>query len=230
MGKIYNINLNSINSTVGSLNSNANYVIDWANLLPSNKAFKLTFTFQASINAVNNFRFPYVTTNILGYSFANANGATGFNNSYILGTLRLNTIFGNYGNYIANIHDNPAIYLDSRPTNPLLNIKILDNLSKNEFVDSFFTATGSGTATQSGFILTIATATAGLITLGTEITISGVKRTVLAFGTGTSGVGTYIVNVSSTISTATAYTFAQDLDGNTISPYILTLSFEEIDK
>jgi hypothetical protein len=229
MGKIYNVNLNYFSSNSGSETTNANYELDWYNLLPPNKAFKLTFSFQASINSVNNFRFPYITTNILGYSYANA--TNGFNNSYILGTLKLYQAFSNnYGYYCSSTTDNPPIYLDSRPTTSTLNVKILDNINRIPFVDAYFSTAGAGTATQNGFILTIVTITAGQITLGTIITISGIPRKILAFGTGTGGVGNYIVSNDTTINSATAFTFPADLDGSSIAPYILTLSFEEIDK
>ena len=228
MGKIYNVNLNYFSSNSGSETTNANYELDWYNLLPANKAFKLTFSFQASINSVNNFRFPYITTNILGYSYANA--TNGYNNSYMLGTLKLYQAFSNYGYYCSTSTDNPPIYLDSRPTTSTLNVKILDNVNRVQFVDSYFSPSGTGTATQTGYVLTIVTNTGGQMTLGTVITISGIQRRVLAFGTGTGGTGTYIVSNTATIGTATAFTFPADLDGTSIAPYILTLSFEEIDK
>lgn len=63
----------------------------------------------------------------------------------------------------------------------------------------------AGTATQSGYTLTVATATAGNIAVGSVLDIAGANRaTVVALGTGTGGTGTYIVDVTQTVGTAAA--------------------------
>jgi hypothetical protein len=64
----------------------------------------------------------------------------------------------------------------------------------------------SGTANQTGYTLTIVSAT-GTISLGSIITLSGRRMIVKAQYTGTAGgVGNYQVNVSQTVGTFTAYT------------------------
>ncbi len=63
----------------------------------------------------------------------------------------------------------------------------------------------AGTATQSGYTLTVATSTSGNIQVGSVLTIvGGVAATVVALGTGTGGTGTYTVDVTQTVTPAAA--------------------------
>lgn len=230
MGKIYNITLNMMSATSGGT-TNAIYNVDWDNLLPNDKKFKLTFSFNASNNWIISNRIPYLTTNLLGYTYKNA--TNGYQNSYLLGTLRRDIAYGDWCNFYASTVDNPPIYLDSRPRNNNLNVKILDNISGAEFTDGCISGIGQGNMTQAGFILTITTINSiGIIRIGTVITPTALApRTITAYLTGTGGVGTYVCDVSAnpTISTAVAYTFPADGTPNSMAPYILNLSFEELD-
>lgn len=227
MGKIYNVRLNSIDGVVNTTTSNLTYNIDWANLLPNRKKFKLTFAFMSSLNYANSYGFPYITTNILGHAYKPA--VNGFQNAYYLGHLKPVQSIANYCYYQSQINDNAPIYLDNRPQINNLQIRVLTNTTDLEFLDNYYSIAGAGTLTQSGFIVTIATATAGLITLGTVLTVAGVPRTITQFITGNGGVGLYLCNLSATVAAATAYTFPADTIPNPIAPYILNLSFEEID-
>jgi hypothetical protein len=83
------------------------------------------------------------------------------------------------------------------------------------------TATNSG-ATISGTTLTIpASVTTGKFALGMVITGTGISAntTIIAFGTGAGGYGTYTVSVSQTVSTATAITgsLTPNIGGSTAS-------------
>lgn len=229
MGKIYNITLNQVQASSGS-STNAVYNVDWDNLLPPDKKFKLTFSFNASNNWTISNKIPYLTTNLLGYTYKNA--TNGYQNSYLLGTLRRDIAYGNWCNFYSSIVDNPPIYLDSRPKNPNLNIKVLDNISGAEFTDGCISGTGSGQMTQSGFIITITAATTGIIRVGTIITPTALAdRTITAYITGTGGVGTYLCDLAAApaITTAVGYLFLANQNPNSIAPYILNLSFEELD-
>ena len=245
MGKIYNVQLNSFFGTQqGSAGGSSitSYNIDWANLLPDKKKFKLTFAFMSSLNYGNNFSFPYITTNLLGHSYRPA--TNGFQNAYYLGHLRVlpvispTTISLNpYVQYTSDVNDNPPIYLEKRPAINDLRVSILKNYdvatntSGSEFVDNYLSVSGAGTCTQSGFILSVASLTAGQITIGTVITPTALAaRTVVGFIGGTGNTSQYIVSLSATIAAATNFTFPADTTQVGMSPYILNLSFEELDE
>ena len=237
MGKIYNVQLNSANATtVTTANSNLTYNIDWADLLPPNRRFKLTFAFMSSLIYGNNNSFPAITTNLLGNTYRPA--TNGYQQSYYLGHLRPipvifpnSTSFGTYNNYTASITDNAPIYLENRPRDNNLQVVISNGILATEFQDNYLTIAGAGTLTQSGFILTVATATAGVITIGTILVVgtAPLSRTITGFITGTGGTGTYLCDVSTTTAAAIAYTFVADTTRGNMSPYILNLSFEELD-
>ena len=71
----------------------------------------------------------------------------------------------------------------------------------------------------------------GIITVGTVITpTSQSARTITAFINGTGGVGTYLCNVSQNITTATNYAFTAVTTRAHMAPYILNLSFEEVEE
>lgn len=229
MGKIYNVQLNSINATTTlTTNSNVVYNIDWANLLPSGKKFKLTFGFMSSLNYANNYSFPYIITNILGSTYKPA--TNGFQNAYYLGHVKPVQSIANYCYYQSQINDNPPIYLESRPFIQDLQVRVLTNTTGLDFLDIYQSNAGSGTLTQSGFVVTIVSATTGLIAPGTVLTVAGVPRTITQMLTASGGIGQYICNLSATVSVATAYTFPADELPSPIAPYILNLSFEEVDE
>jgi hypothetical protein len=238
MGKIYNVQLKSTDATtITSANSNLTYNIDWADLLPPNKKFKLMFSFMAGLNFGNNNTFPAIVTNLLGHAYRPA--LNGFQNSYYLGHLKpIPVILPNtsalapYVNYTASITDNPHIYLDGRPRDNNLQVQVLNGTGTNDFHENYLTVAGSGTLTQAGFILTVAAATTGIITVGTVLTVgtAPLSRTIVAFINGTGGIGTYLCNVSATTGTAIAYSFPAVTTLRHIAPYILNLSFEEVEE
>jgi hypothetical protein len=240
MGKIYNVQLKSTDATtITSANSNLTYNVDWADLLPPNKKFKLMFSFMAGLNFGNNNTFPAIVTNLLGHTYRPA--LNGFQNSYYLGHLKPipvilpnSSALTNYVNYTASITDNPPIYLDSRPRDNNLQVQVLNGTGTTDFHENYLTVAGSGNLTQSGFILTVTTATTGIITVGTVLTVSAgnppLARTIVAFINGTGGTGTYLCNVSATTATAIAYTFTAVTTLRHMAPYILNLSFEEVEE
>lgn len=226
--KIYNVILNSANAANASTYAfnNLNYYIDWTAFLPSDKSFKLTWSYMGSMNYVNGFDFPIVSINWNQLNFTT--GTTGASTTQIIGTLRENMINQSayIGNFYSGVCDNPPIYLESRPFSNNITVSMYSNVDGLLYLDNFFTPAGTGQATQSGNILTVTVSTTGIISMGTIFTIAGVPRTVIGYGTGTGGTGTYYVGLSANIAVATAYTFPA-LNGSPNSPYVLTLSFEE---
>jgi hypothetical protein len=237
MGKIYNIQLNSANATtVSTANSNLTYNIDWADLLPENKKFKVTFGYMGGLNFGNNSTFPSIKTNLLGNAYRPA--TNGYQNSYYLGHLRPilvmtpnTTPIITYVNYTASISDNPPIYLENRPRDNNLQVQISNGTGTTDFQETYLTPAGSGSLTQSGFLITVSTVTAGLITVGTVITPTSLPaRTITAFVNGTGSGGTYLCNLSATISTSTIFTFPADTTQSYIAPYVMNLYFEEVNE
>jgi hypothetical protein len=226
MGRITNVVLNSTNKTTGTDTNNLTYYIDWSAILKKNKKYKLNFNYMGSYNHINSYRFPYITSSIPINSYT-----TNTNTSYNLGNLKfiISQQSLNIGNFSAKQNDNSTLYLETMPLNNNLNIQILDNITNTLFYDEFYSVAGSGTLTSSGNVITIVTSTTGTIQLGTVITVSAQTRTIISFLTGTGGVGTYQCDASLTVGTATAYTFPSNTTGNAPAPYILNLSFEEID-
>jgi hypothetical protein len=226
--KIYNVVLNSssaLNASTFAYN-NLNYYVDWSAILKPDKSYKVTWSYMGSMNYVNGFDFPILTINWNQLNYTT--GITGASTTQIIGTLRENMINQNayIGNFYAGVCDNPPLYLESMPYNNNINVSMYSNVDGALYLDNFFTPAGTGQATQAGNILTVTTATTGIITLGTIITISSIPRVVIGFGTGTGGTGTYYVSISATVAVATAYTFPT-INGSPNSPYVLTLSFEE---
>lgn len=242
MGKIYNIQLNSENATtVATAYSNVTYNISWNNLLPQNKKFKVTFAFMGGLNYGNNSTFPSITTNLLANTYRPVRN--GFQNSYYLGQLRPipvsinaptsgNTSLTNnsYVNYTAAITDNDPIYLDNRPMDNNLQVIISNGTGTSNFQGNYLTAIGQGNCRQSGNILTVVQVITGQIAIGTNLlTLTG-TRVVLAFITGTGGLGTYLVDTSQTQATNLFFSYVTDATREYIAPYILNLSFEEQDE
>jgi hypothetical protein len=230
--KTYNVILNSNNAlnALTGLSNSLNYYIDWTAVLPEyNKNYLLTWTYMGSNNFINGYDFPIISVNFNTNNFINGN--QGAITTQILGRLKQNLINGStfQGYFDASISDNPPTMIIGRPMNNNITVSINSNQDGQPYYDNYFTPAGTGTATQSGNVLTIVSSTTGTIAIGTVITISGVARTVIGFGSGSGGVGTYWVNISATIGSATAYTFPASSLGNIPAPYLLTLSFEELE-
>jgi hypothetical protein len=227
MGKITNLVLNSQKSTSGTITNDLTYYIDWSAILETNKKYKLSFNYMGGYNHINSFRFPYITTNIPINSYT-----VNTNTNYNLGNLKyiISQQSINAGSFQANQTDNIVSYLYSRPFNNNLNIQILDNNSNTAFYDEYYTVAGTGTLTSTGNVFTIVTSTAGLIQLGTVITVGANSRTIISFLTGTGGTGTYQFDGAAlVVAAATAFTFPANSIGNPPASYILNLSFEEVE-
>jgi hypothetical protein len=128
-GEIYNFILHS---DIGSGTSVANesFFIDW-NILPESR-YKLTFSFTSSTLTIATTFDAILYIAELGcrnnITCMPASGSVAYNAGYI-GILR---------NYAAttyletNIMDNPPSYLRSRPSDKIINVKIIQNLSTTE--------------------------------------------------------------------------------------------------
>lgn len=216
--------------------SDRTYYVDWSTILDNNKKYKLHFTFISAGNTL--FDTGKIKETKIAQIFADLptvnNYQNIFNSNYALNTTCLGFVMmtiiapaANASAYLQALDNtNLPVYMYGRPYNNTFRIRLLDNSpNQNLFVDN---VAFTGTATQSGTTLTVATITAGgnNLTIGTKFTLSGLVMYITAFGTGTGGLGTYTVTGSQTVGTATSFTAL----GSALSPYILTLSFTEIDE
>jgi type IV pilus assembly protein PilY1 len=115
-------------------------------------------------------------------------------------------------------------------------ILLLDSSGKTQSSNTYYLSTNSsalsfsGTGSQAAGVVTISAVASGAITIGTLLSGPGVVRgsTVISFGTGTGGTGTYNVSTSGTLSSAAiragkngiAYVTSADLDGDHITDYV----------
>lgn len=224
MLKRYNFIINSENRLSGT-RSNATFNINWSSLMDEGE-YLLTFTFTGTTQLlVGNYN-ALVRMNGLSFNnFEITNTANGATSSNILGCLRFNGSLGfNQIGYLASsFTDNPPIHLLNRPNINQFNITINNTINNNSWVDD--SVAGAGTATLSGTTLTIVTQTAGTLIIGSPVVISSTTYTITNYVTGNGGTGTYTVDTSGTISTATAFTVAAR---QPLGPYILELCFEKI--
>ena len=128
-GEIYNFILHS-DIGGGSSVANETFFIDW-NILPESR-YKLTFSFTSSTLTIATTFDAILYIPELGcrnnITCMPATGSMAYNAGYV-GILR------NYSatTYLeTNITDNPPSYLRSRPSDKIINVKIIQNLSTTE--------------------------------------------------------------------------------------------------
>ena len=225
MSKSYNVVINSEKAlNAGSNRGSLNYYIDWNSFLKDDGPYLMTVNFTSSAQIFQG-NYTYVLT-MDGLSSNSYEIGTGGNPStQIIASLKYGASLGTQQlcYLTSETNSNPPIYLINRPSLSTFNIQIKNTINNALFYDD--ANSGAGTATLSGTTMTIVTQTSGVIIIGTIITLSGVNYTVTNYGTGSGGTGTYIVNTSGTVGTATAYTTVQR---NQLGPYILSLSFEKV--
>lgn len=221
----YNVVINSEKATnSGSNRANLNYYIDWNSFLKEDGPYLMTATFASSAQILQGNYTYYVTMNGLSSNMYEI-GTGGNPSTQIITTLKPGASIGTntYSFLTSSMVDNPPIYLLQRPTIPNFNIQIRNSINNGLFSDDAIA--GAGTATLAGTTMTIVSQTSGQIIIGTVITLSGTNYTVTGYGTGSGGTGTYTVDTSGTVGTATAYTTVQR---NNLGPYMLNLSFEKV--
>lgn len=213
--------------------SDRTYYLDWSTILEQGKTYKLHFTFISSGNFV--FNATTIQSTKIGQLYVEMptinNYFNQYNSNYAMNTncvgFIMPTIYQGssaMGYYQCLDNTNLPIYLWGRPTTNQFRVYLLDNgASQLPFTDN---SSFTGTATQSGTTLTIVTSTAGgnNLTIGSKITLNSLTMTITGFGTGAGGVGTYIVNQSQSVGTASAFTGI----GGKLGDYVLTLSFHEL--
>lgn len=215
--------------------SDRTYYVDWSTILKPKKPYYMHFNFIGSgNNAFDNNTIRDTKIGMIYIDIPSAKQyANVYNKNYSLNSTCMGVIMptiyagaSTTAYYQALDNTNVPIYLYARPNQNQFRVLINDNSpSSLTFVDALgFT----GTATQSGYTLTVSTLTAGgnNLTIGTKIVLNGIVQYITGFGTGVGGTGTYTVTSSQTVGTATAFTGT----GGRLGNYVITLSFTEIDE
>ena len=126
MGKCYNISFDSTSYYGGGNNNKRTYFVDWNSILPQNKKFKVSFCFM-SVSGSSVAGAVSVMSLLLNLGGTNnfwANG-NGIISTQYLGALKISqTAAGTNGYYYADKHSNLPVYLNSRPTQNLLEVQL----------------------------------------------------------------------------------------------------------
>lgn len=215
-------NITFSNTLIGNVNyaSNANYT-DATIRLSSNGAYTVTLP-SPTTTTTHTTTSKYINNSV--YNLTLSIGAGIFTGKYGTGTtsylLLPNTsveLYSDGSNYFCQDRSSNYIY------NYYVGSSTLNWSSSNQYLDcqvniaapddtTAIAAAGSsnlsGTATQAGTVLTIATLTTGTISAGSVISITGFSKVIVYSQlTGTlGGVGTYEVNIVQTVASATAFT------------------------
>jgi hypothetical protein len=225
----YNIIINSEKNLNSSSNPNRNslkYFIDWESLFINEndyQKYKMTWAFTSSTQIIQG-NYTY----LLYMSGLSCNqyivGTTGASSSTSIGALKYgSSLSSSLPSYIStSITDNPPIYLLSKPTQNEFTIELRNNINNSLYTDDSSACTG--TATLATTTLTIVSISSGVLFIGSKLTISGTTYKILSFGTGVGGTGTYTVDTSGTVGTATAFTTSRA----ELGPYTLLLNFEKV--
>lgn len=231
MKKSVNIVLNSKNAIAGSLPNNATYHVNFRNLLDTNKAYKLHWTYIGGTNIYKG----YGNSNYIASVYADFNTNTITNNAtsgstttQLIGFLKPIVLVGaNTSAYLqAEDNTNLPLYLENAPNNSILTIRVLDQAG-NAWLDDNTTAVSATGSTASG-VLTITAITAGIISVGSTLTLSSNTFSVFNILTGNAGgIGTYTISYTGSLASGAV---SGSTTGNTNAPYQLSLRFTEVDE
>jgi len=203
------------------------YYIDWDAVFasdPETTQYEMTWAFTSSSQILQgNYTYQIFMSSLSSNQFTPGT-TSGMNGTQCIGALKYGSNLGtNQLAYLStNLRDNPPIYLNSRPTQNEFTITIRNTVNDGLFSDDQLAITSAGTATLSETTLTIATVSSGSLIIGTNIVLSGTTYKIVGYGTGNGGTGTYIVDKSGSVGTATAYNI---VGRNELGPYSLVLNF-----
>ena len=135
--KSYNLILNSRNKQSGT-GSNAKYLVNWA-FLPSNKKYKLSFSFQSKVVVSDGSSLVMLSIPLTAsaQTFTTSSTSSSYLYSNILGSMSVETITKTTGfdNILrATYTDNPPVYIETAPTNNEVQVALL------QADNSYFTA------------------------------------------------------------------------------------------
>jgi hypothetical protein len=235
MKKSVNVVLNSKNAIAGSLPNNASYYVNFRNLLKPNQSYKMHFTYIGGANLFKGYGASNYVASV--YADFNTNSVTnnataGSTTTQLIGFLKPVVLVGANSSVYLQAEDgtNLPLYLENGPNNSILNIRVLDQAG-NPWLDDNPTAVSATGSTASG-VLTITAVSAGIISVGSTLTLSATTFTVLNILTLTTaaGVGTYsITHTGSLGAGAVTSVVTNGISANTNAPYQLALRFTEVE-
>ena len=130
---IYNIVLNSVN-LAGGIVPNGLHYFDWT-VLPESQ-YKVTFSFMSSpVNLIGFTSIPMLYVDLGQTSFySSSNNSVTAKTTQFLGCLQPNLVSGN--SYLnTNREANTILYLLNRPSNNQFSVKIVNNITGNNWLD-----------------------------------------------------------------------------------------------
>lgn len=138
MGKCYNLTFDSNFFYGGTGTSKRTYFIDWASILPD-KAFKVTFSYMSVADGSVEGLFAVMTLSINLGATNNFTSSSNTMSTIFMGNLKIapcsSTATGQSNAYFfAEQNTNPPIYLNSRPTQNILEVHLHQGLSGNGFI------------------------------------------------------------------------------------------------
>ena len=151
--EIITVQFNSNYKRAGDTDGDANYYIDWSAILKDNQPYLLNYSFFAQRNFfVTPTKIASLYINIYGENYI-ASGITGnrANPTNLLCSLDVINLGANTGNFFVNSNTKNQIFLNSRPTNNNVNIKVLNN----DAIPIIWSEAGSPATQISDYILTL---------------------------------------------------------------------------
>lgn len=125
--KTVQVILNSTKAITGSANNNANFFIDWSAILEMDTPYKMHWTYVGGQNTYNGTKPALVSLNF-NFEVYEAGSIGGAQSSNIVGFLKPVVISGGTNTCFltAETNTNEPIYMERRPLNSFLNVKIVD--------------------------------------------------------------------------------------------------------
>jgi hypothetical protein len=232
MKKSVNIVLNSKNAIAGSLPNNATYHVNFRNLLKTNKAYKLHFTYIGGANIYKGYGNSNYVVSV--YADFNTNSITnnptaGATTTQLIGFLKPVVLVGSNTSAFLQAEDNTnlPLYLENAPNNSILTIRVLDQAG-NAWLDDNTTAVAATGSSAAG-VLTITAISAGIISVGSTLSLGASTFSVLNVLTGSGGIGTYTISYTGTLGSGGVNTPSTST-ANTNAPYQLALRFTEVEE
>ena len=134
MGKCYNLTFDSTDFYGGANNNKRTYFVNWS-FLPNDKSYKVTFSYM-SVASTNVDGLTAVMSLLLNLGATDSFFAdnTGINSTQFMGNLKVASV-GTNNYFFADKTTNQEIYLNSRPTQNVLEVQLHQGLSGTNFAN-----------------------------------------------------------------------------------------------
>jgi hypothetical protein len=138
MGKCYNLTLDSNFFYGGTNNNRRTYFVNWASILPD-KAFKVTFSYMSTASGNVEGLFEVMTLLLNLGATNNFTSSSTTNSTLFMGNLKIaacsvSATGESNAYFFAEQNTNPATYLNSRPTQNILEVQLNQGFTGNGFI------------------------------------------------------------------------------------------------